>query len=633
MPILKVSAIFFVLFFLVFSSSYADDSLQRKTFLKAEKQLWRANTSAYKELYRQLHYYPLQPYLEQASLIHKISLSKAAEIDHFLTKYKSTPLDWPLRKKWLYYLSKRNRQALFLKFYQPTSDTKLTCLYYRYQLNAGIKAEIVLPKVSKLWLVGKSQPKVCDPLFERWQHAGYRTENMVWQRLALAANGGKHTLIPYLTKLLPKNQQYLGKLWHKVRRNPNYISKLSRFPEKSAREAQILAYGLKRYIWRKPEKAIQLYQKAKKIFPFTQKQQDQITLKFALALASKKSPQAQAWLKKVPDNMMTETVIQWRIADSLLQQDWQAVKVELLSLPKSIQNSLQWQYWYARSLQETGDLKQANKLFAQLAEKRHYYGFLAAGQLDKPFNLQDKPLQANEQDKQQILNKDALKRAFELFHLGRYQQARREWNYGLKQLTNQERLVAAQIAYELGWFDRAIFTLADVGYLNDVDLRFPLAFDVDIRKSAKQQKINPAWAFAITRRESSFMSDANSHAGAKGLMQVLPSTAKSLDKRTNSRKLLNSKHNIKVGTKYLKRLLKHHKGNPVLATAAYNAGPHRVKQWLKQTPTLPADVWIELIPYTETRNYVKSVMAYQQIYQLKVGQTDSLFAKLLAMEI
>ena len=184
------------------------------------------------------------------------------------------------------------------------------------------------------------------------------------------------------------------------------------------------------------------------------------------------------------------------------------------------------------------------------------------------------------------------------------------------------------------WYDRAIFTLAKVGYLNDVNLRFPLGFANDIKQYAGDQKINPAWAFAITRRESSFMPDANSPAGAKGLMQIMPGTAKQLARKTiSNRYLFEAKNNIKLGTKYLRNLLDRHDGNQVLATAAYNAGPYRVKSWLKNAESLPADVWIETIPYKETREYVKSVLAYQQIYQHKVGQDASLFDQIIAMNI
>ena len=397
------------------SQGQAENIEQRKTYVEAEKHIWRSDSAKYQSLYRQLHYYPLQPYLDQQRLMHKLTLSKTAEIDAFLERYQGTPLDWPLRKKWLNYLAKRNRQAIFLKFYQPTSDPKLRCQHALFQLNAGVSEQRVLPKVNQLWLVGKSQPKVCDPLFKRWQQAGYRTENMVWQRLALAADGGKHTLIPYLTSLLPENQQYLGRLFHKVRKDPSYIRKLSRFPKKSDREAQIVAYGLKRYIWRDQNRALKTYQQAVKQFAFTEQQLGKVKQRFALALASKKHPEAQNWLRDVPENMMTDHVIQWRIADSLLQQDWQAIERELLTFPKKTQQSLQWRYWYARALLERGQTQQAKQLLIALADERHYYGFLAAGHLDQGFNLKDQPLKVSLTEKNAVLQNLPLKRAFEFF--------------------------------------------------------------------------------------------------------------------------------------------------------------------------------------------------------------------------
>ena len=617
------------------SANAAENNPLRKTYLKAEKQLWKANTSSYTTLYNKLHYYPLQPYLDQKRLIHKMRLSSVGEINKFLTKYQGTPLDWPLRKKWLSYLIKRNRQSLFLEFYRPSSNVEFTCYYLRYQLNAGVGEEKILPQVTSLWLVGKSQPKVCDPLFKQWQEAGYRTDEYVWQRLSKSADGGKHTLIPYLTSLLPEKEQYLGRLWHKVRRDPSYITKLSRFPTKSEKEMLIYSYGIKRLIWRDPNRAIRSYQQAKQFFDFKKEIEQQIILKFSLALASKNHKDAKLWLKKVDDEKLTKNIIQWRIADVLRQQDWQQIKAELLALPISQQSTQQWQYWYARSLLATNEEVLGSDLMEKLAKKRHYYGFLAASFIKQPMELQDKPLVISLEEKQDLFRNNAGKRAFEFFHLGRYHQARLEWNYWLSQLDKRQKLVAAKLANELGWYDRAIFALSQEGYLDDVDLRFPLAFNEEINHHAKKHAINPAWAFAITRRESSFMEDAHSSVGAKGLMQVMPNTAKFLTKRKKISKkyLLNSKNNINLGTKYLKKLLDKHEGNQVLATAAYNAGPYRVKSWLKSAKTLPADIWIETIPFQETRDYVKSVLAYQQIYQYKVGQEPTLFNQLISMDI
>jgi soluble lytic murein transglycosylase len=611
-----------------------DESQQRKNFLQAEKQIWNHNSASYQNLYNQLHYYPLQPYLDQKRLMTKMKLSLASEISDFLAKYKGTPLDWPLRNKWLTYLAKRKQPVLFQKFFEATSDVELTCQHYRFQLQSGVSPTKILPKVSSLWLVGKSQPKVCDPLFKQWQQAGYRTNEMIWQRIVLSADGGKHTLIPYLSLLLPENEQYLAQLWHQVRRDPSYTTHLSKFKNKTQREAEIVSYGLKRLIWRDPKQALDTYKLAQLLLPFSVQQQQQITLKFALALASKNHLDASTWLAKVDEHLFTSNLTQWYITDALRDQNWQKIKVKLLKLPEIAQKSLQWQYWYGRSLLATDELVAGNLRLNKLALSRHYYGFLAASYLNKPANFQNIPLVVSADERALVTKSPEAKRAIELFAIGRFYHARKEWNYWLSKLSKRDKLVASKVANEMQWYDRAIFTLAKVGYLNDVGLRFPLGFESEINHYAGQQNINPAWAFAITRRESSFMSDANSPAGAKGLMQIMPGTAKQLArKKVSTRYLFKAKNNIKLGTKYLRDLLDRHDGNQVLATAAYNAGPYRVKSWLKNAESLPADVWIETIPFKETREYVKSVLAYQQIYQHKVGQAASLFDQIIAMNI
>lgn len=625
----------FVFILLCSSSAFAvENTSHRKIFLEAEKLIWRAKPAELQKLYQQLHYYPLQPYLDQQRLMYKISITDTKEISTFLDKYEGTPLDWPLRKKWLEYLVKKNQQSLFLYHYKSSSSATLNCAYYQYSLNKGIAEKTIYPKVTKLWTVGKSQPDICDPLFKKWEKAGYRTEAVIWQRISLAANGGKHTLIPYLTKLLPKSQQYLGSLWHKVRRNPAYVLRANAFKQFNKREAQIFSYGIKRLIWRQADKSIETFTKLRKKFKFTTDQDQEITQAFALSLANNRHPKAQKWLHKVDSKFMNSNVVQWRVTDVLRKQNWNLILRDLESFPVDKQTSNQWNYWYSRSLIETNNKSKGLSLLKELAKNRHYYGFLAASYLKVPFNLQDQPLSITDKERITLLKNPAAKRAFELFHIGKYNLARKEWNYWLAQLTNKEKLAASVISTEKKWFDRAIFTLAKVKYLNDVDLRFPLAFESEIKSSAKKNKIDPAWAFAIARRESSFMSDANSGAGAKGLMQIMPATAKQLArKRVSTKYLFDAKNNVKLGTKYLKQLSDQYKGNHVLATASYNAGPHRVKKWAKEAVNMPIDMWIETIPFKETREYVKSVLAYQQIYQYKIGISEPLFANLIKNKI
>lgn len=610
------------------------DKIQQQRFIKAEKLIDKTTSAEYTSLYNHLHYYPLQPYLDQQRLLKNLDLSNASEINAFLLKYKGTPLDWPLRKRWLKYLAKQQQTSLFLAAFRPTANAELSCQHLSFRLTSGLPERTVFPQVTKLWQVGKSQNKACDPLFERWQEAGYRTNDIVWKRITLAADGGQHTLIPYLTKLLPPEQQYLAKLWHKVRRDPALVGKLKYFPNKSSRETEILAYGLKRYVWRQPDNAIRSYNKTKKMFVFTLEQQQQINETFALALSAKSHPKAQVWLDKLELNSLNRNMLQWRLSMALKQQNWEGLIVDLKRLPAKYKDDLKWKYWYARALIETDSVERGQYLLQQLASERHYYGFLAASHLQAPAKMKDKPLVFSLAEKRRVINYPAAKRAFEFYHLGRYYQARSEWNYLISKLTKREKLIAAKVANENQWFDRTIFTLAKVGYLDDVTLRFPKAFDEEIYRHSTKEKIAPSWAFAIARRESSFMVDARSSVGAKGLMQLMPNTAKSLKKgKINQKYLLNADNNIQLGTRYLKKLLDKNSGNQVLATAAYNAGPHRVRSWLKDSKPIPADIWIETIPFKETREYVKSVLAYQEIYQHEPGQVSELFEQVTSMNI
>jgi len=631
--ILIVSLFIFNLF--TVNKSIATENVEvRNIYIKAEKLLWQQESLAFKELYNQLHYYPLQPYLDQQILIRHMSLSKVGEIDAFLKKYQGSPLGLPLRKKWLTYLAKLNESKLFLEYYQPTENARLRCFYYRYQLLSGLSESLILPQVTRLWTVGKSQDEACDPLFQQWEKAGYQTNENVWQRIKLAADGGKHTLIPYLTKKLPEKEWYLGQLWKKVRGDPSHINRLSRFPKRSEKESEIIVYGLKRLIWRDPNLAIKTYEKALKVFDFSKQQKSFITSRFAIALTSKNHKQSKYWLDQVEMHSLTKKMVELRLTQLIKKQDWNTLVVELPNLPDRYKDALQWRYWFARALIENKEMTRGENILKLLSTERHYYGFLAASTLNLPVNLQHKPIKITELEKVNVLKSSAAKRSFELFYLKRSIQARREWDFWLQTLNKRQKLVASRIAYDAKWFDRAIFTLPKEGYLDEVELRFPNAYGEKIHKHSQQQAINPSWTFAITRRESSFMSDARSGVGAKGLMQLMPRTAKGLGyKKDSATNLLDSGKNIKLGTKYLRNLLDMSEGNQVIATASYNAGPYRVRSWLKNSESLPADIWIETIPFKETREYVKSVLAYQQIYQTRAGKLDSIFDQVIRMTI
>ncbi|WP_260681511.1 transglycosylase SLT domain-containing protein [Aliiglaciecola sp. M165] len=608
---------------------------QRNVYKALENMVAKPNSAEYRRLREQLHGYALEPYIEQITLKRYPYLANQQKIDDFLTKYEGTPLDRPLRHKWLEYLKKKDLPELYLEYFSPTANVELTCQYLAYQLQGESNQQQVFEQASKLWVVGRSQPNECDPVFDAWQKAGYRTEDKVLARMQLAGNGGNQTLLPYLKTLLPKSKQYLADLWLSVRRSPSFVSRLSRFPQKyPEHEMDILQYGLGRLVWRDEELALKTWQGVLKRYQVNPLRQREMASKFAIALTIDEHPKAEEWLEKANHQQADDQIFRWHLAHVLKSGDWQHALDVIDAIPKKASQDLSFRYWQARAFEQLNAVDNAQAGYDLLSKQRHYYGFLASGKLSKSPTIVDRPLEFDPQTLAQIANMPAAKRAYEFLQLERFTQARREWFYLQSQLTEEQKLASAVLADSWQWHDRAIYGFSTTGYLDDIKRRFPMAYRTELQNHSEANQVDPAWAFAIARRESSFMTDANSSAGARGLMQLLPGTARYLaKKRIRSNVLYNPDTNAEFGTQYLRYLLDKMDNNPVLATASYNAGWRRVQKWIPKDNAMPMDVWIETIPFKETRNYVKAVLAYRQIYAQQLGQPSTLFTELAKMQL
>ena len=608
---------------------------QRKLFIQAQDLAYSPNSSSFKEVMKQLEGYPLKPYVELKTLSKFLFMANKKQIERFLTQYESSPLDRPLRKKWLAYLAKQNQPELFSHFYRDMGNASLNCKYAEILLQKDPSNAQAFELAENLWVVGKSQPNDCDILFKKWREAGKRTPELVWKRLSLAADGGKHSLIPYLKTLLPKEQQYLADLWFKVRRSPSEVSRLSNFPGiYSKKETQIIVYGLNRLISSNRDLALRSWEKLSSRFIFSPAQQKQIFHRFAIFLALANHDQAEVWLEKATNFEPDAELLRWHLAHVLRQQNWQNALDVIDLVPVESADDNVFQYWKARAHEKLGARELADKGLQKLAKQRHYYGFLASGKLSEMASLNDNPLLIAQQDIDELVALPAAQRALEFRELGRNLSARREWFFLQSQLTQQQKLTAAVLASQKNWHAQAIFGFSKSGYLDDLSRRFPMPFGSQMQSNAKKNNIDVAWAYAIVRRESSFMPDAASHAGALGLMQVMPGTARYLAKKKVKRNtLFNPNRNVELGTQYMRYLMDKMDNNPILATASYNAGWRRVKQWLPEKNNVPLDLWIETIPFKETRNYVKAVLAYKQIYSQHLGGSENLFKQLSTMEI
>lgn len=605
----------------------------RDDFLQAERQIASLPYKQAQQELRRFADYPLFPYLQQKRLMQHLTADQ--QIADFLQQYQGAPMDWPLRKRWLQQLAKRGQSELYLQHYLGSNDAELECYALRFKLaDKKIAAETLWPKVQKLWTVGKSQPDACDPLFGQWRAAGNMTPAVVWQRIKAAAEGGNASLIPYLKTLLPAKQQYLADLYLQTRRNPAVIARDKFFPLKHEEERDILSYGLKRLIWRQPDLALKVWQRFINDPYFSAGQRLEVKRQFAIALASKGDTRSATWFKGLPGDMVDDGLAHWQVAAALQQLDWPRVEQIITAFPSDVAKDPAWRYWLARAYGQQGKDDKARPLLEQLALERHFYGFMAAARLGLPPSLAHTPVTVSDQELEILQQHPAVKRAQEWLALGRLTEARREWNHLQDSSDEQQKLVSAKLAHKLEWYERAIFSLADVGYWDDIELRFPLAYQNEFASSSAKAEIDSAWTMAIARRESSFMADANSPVGARGLMQLMPATAREVAKKAvTAGQLYNPLINIDYGTNYLNYLMQRNDGNLLMATAAYNAGYSRVRQWVPRDYAVPADVWVETIPYRETREYVKAVMAYYQIYNIRLNVPTDVFKPLISMQI
>lgn len=598
---------------------------QRKLFIQAETALKLGRYTQYRKIEHRLNDYPLYPYLRFIELSRNINNTSSQKIQKFLTTYHSTPLTNKLYFRWINSLARQGKSNALVQYFRPTQNTKLLC-HYANALHQTGKKGTAFSLMGELWKTGSSLPKSCDSILKKWSSAGYMTAPRIWARIHLVMNKGKRRLATYLGKSLPKEERFWLSLWKKVQRNPEYVLTADQHfkDQHSPVMHWILVDGMTRLSRRKPLVAAEYWQEIRNKYHFNNEEKERIERRLALSLARAATPLSRDTLKSLKLDSRDTDVITPHILSAISDKDWEGALAWLNSLKNNDKNSERWQYWRARSLEEMGRLDEARSLYLQITDNRSYYSFLAADRIGDRYQLTHRPINAPAAELLKLQHIPAVARAGELYQLKRIVDARREWHFAIQRMDKKQLLMAAQLANKWGWHDRSIITLALAQYWDDLELRFPLAHKKYIEKQAKHEKINPAWAFAVIRQESAFTQDARSSAGALGLMQLMPRTARQVArslriKRPKQRDLLKSNINIKLGVRYLRKLQERFNGNSILATASYNAGPWRVKGWLPKEEAQSADLWIENVPFTETRKYLKRVLTYTIIYEQRLG--------------
>lgn len=597
---------------------------QRLAYQRAVHAIRNGRSGDFRRERAKLEDYALQPYLAYYDAQRRISSLNPKRAQQVREDLAETPLAPIFHRSWLKAQVRRGRWDVYLAHYEPSEDDAARCNHLRALYRSGERAE-ALDQVRDLWVAPQSQPKTCDPLFDAWIASGRLDQESVWARLALALDANEVTLSRYLLRFFNAANAAAGRLYYDVHIRPRTVRSLSRFKD-NAGGRRALRHGLIRYARRDAESALALWEKVapKRAFGEADRLYIEERLTAAVAEETGKAPDTPA-SDFSPDSVE-------RIALAMVwHQRWAAAAAWIEALPPAVAAKPRWRYWLGRALTETGGEQTGRDYLEGVAQLRTYYGFLAAEELSRTPALNAIEPRHSEEAEQAVLAVPAVRRMTELYAVGDLVNARREWRYALPLLDETGRRDLVELTARIGWGTQAIFGARDGEMADLVAIRFPRPHSDVFRRHAFQSELPLQFLYAIARQESAFNARAVSSAGARGMMQLMPTTARLVAdrvrvKRPSRTDLFNPDVNVRLASHHLARLMRRYRGNRALVAAAYNAGESRVDRWTKDVDGLPTAVWVERIPFRETRDYVKGVIAFAHVYARLAGEDQPVLA-------
>jgi len=606
---------------------------QRQLFHDASVALERNKISKFNKILIQLEDYPAKPYLEYDAFSRRVSKAKPQQVEKFLQQFADFPFAYHARGKWLNVLARRGDWENYLEFFDGRENTRLKCLAFqaRLKLNQleGLNAEI-----ARVWSRGYSQPSQCDPAFAYFLKSNEQAEQAIWLRIEKAFKARRPNLARYLGKQLDQQARATVETWYRAHRRPERSLGQLADAEDNEHNRAIIVHAIDRLARKDSLKALEQWNLIRDDFAFTQEQKDQSHRRIALSAAIQHEPEARALLSSLEPSIMNDQAHLWLARIQLRNSDWSGLMKTINLMPAHLHQENEWQYWLSRSLEAEGQLSDSLSLLEQISDKSSYYGFLAADKLKRDYRIEQENAANVEVDEESFMSANPhMLRARELYYLDRLIDAKREWFQALRYLDQDQIKQAATLASKWQWHDSAIRTVAKTPHRNDFSLRFPMPYKQQVHQHAEAQELDPSIIYGVMRRESLFDPLARSSVGALGLMQLMPSTArrvaKSLGmKRPRKSDILRVENNIRLGTHYLRTVMNRFDNNVALAAAAYNAGPGNVKRWLPKNTIMSADLWVETVPFKETRNYVQAVLAYSTVFDKSLGRNTLMSSRM-----
>ena len=601
--------------------------VDRILVLEARTALRRGDRTRFDRLTDALRDHPLHPWLRYLEFRPGFARHEERAIETFLATVPDSPMADHVRRLWLDRLARRHRWKRFLEVHSSLSpgrsDARLECLHARALLETG-RNTAGFEAAARLWRVPRSQDEACDRTFAIWVQRGGRTPEHLWHRIEMSLERGKSSLAGYVAGMLDPPDRAIAERWVRDHRRPARIVAQAGRVRGEPRWERPVAAAIASIARRTPDAAADAWRAVTGDRSSVPASLDAFaSWRIGLGYAQEHQVrEAVEWIERVPDEHRGERLLGVLALLSFAEGRWADSLAALDALPPEARGDLRWRYWRARALTALGRAEEAR--WAEVAAERDYYGFLAADRIGAPYRIVQHPPGSSAERIRRIESMAGFRRLREFHALGLRNGSRREWRYLVRRLEGEDLAAAAGFALRNGWYFEAIRAAARAGAFDRLDLRFPIVWEEEAAAAARDHGIDAAWVLATIRMESAFRPQARSPAGALGLMQIMPATGRRIAsaagvRHAGSRTLLDPEKNIRLGAAYLRRLLDRLHGHPALASAAYNAGPRRAERWLARGEGMEPDLWVEFVPYTETRQYVKRVLEYRIVYQHRLG--------------
>ena len=599
--------------------SYAKTATDNADFKTAYNQLKAGKTTNIS----QFKHHILYPYLEYEQIKQQKDAIDTSTMQRFIASNSNTPLSDQLRT----HLVKRFNESgqwdqTYLQYSGEPKALKARCLHLEARVALGDE-QAALPAGKKIWMSGRDRPSECDALFAKLKSNGLLQPEDYWRRIGLAMDRGATSLAKSLARQLNRQDQALTTTWVSARKRPEKALKSRSLKQDTQHSRDVIAYAVKRIARNDTDKARDAIRRFLRTHKFDTTQQAEINRYIAIRDALDHKPHALMSLAAVPEASQDIQTKEWITRLAVRQGNWKKALQAINSMPADKQNSTTWKYWKARCLEAEKRSAEARTIYESIIKNASFYGFLAADHLNKPYEMLKHRHPELSGLIPELSKRIGIRRALALLSLDMKALGRAEWFNALDAKNKNQMLAAAKLAQNNGFHFTSILTLSKAKAWNQVELRFPMAYESLVRAEASLQGVLPSLIYGVIRRESAFDPNIVSSAKAQGLMQLIPPTAKQVRrglkmKPLSRKQIFEPETNIKLGTAYLKTLLERFNGNYALATASYNAGPHRMPRWAPDYP-LEASRWIESIPFNETRNYVQAVLGYMTIYEYKLN--------------